>query len=157
MSEVTIRPIEDSDVPVVAELIKTMWVEHGRHARLIDLGKMQAADAVAYIKRHRNKGDVFFVAEADGQVVGAISGMIEELPKYYKYDNMLLLDNLSVALQWRGQGIAGRLIAACEQFAKTSKIQALAGEIWEYNDASRAVFSKQGYGPDLTYWYKVID
>lgn len=133
-----------------------MWLEHGEKTRLMDLSVISSRSAAEYIERHRKQGDVFFVAEADGKVVGTVSGMLEDLPKYYRYDKRLLLDNLAVAPEYRGQGIAGKLLEACEAYAREHGIPTLAGEVWLFNDASRSVFTKQGYEPDVTHWYKLV-
>lgn len=157
MNEVKIRRLEEADIPIAAKLMQAMWVEHGQKTRLIDEAKVSAADAEDYIKRHVAKGDVFYVAEADGGVVGTIYGEVEDLPRYYKYDKRLLIDNLSVSPDYRGRGIAGKLISACEEYASQNGIEVLAGEIWDFNDASRAAFGKMDYKPDMAFWYKVLD
>jgi hypothetical protein len=51
---------------------------------------------------------------------------------------------------------AGQLVAACEIHAKEQGIPVVAGEIWSFNDASRSVFTKQAFAPDVTTWYKIV-
>lgn len=157
MADIKIRELISTDIPEAALLMKLMWIEHGQKTRLIDAEKMAAIDAEGYVRRHMVAGDAFFVALDGGGVVGTISGQVEDLPKHYNYDKRLLIDNLFILPEYRGQGIAGKLVQACEDWARKNKIKALAGEIWAFNDASRTVFTKQRYEPDVSFWYKVLD
>jgi GNAT superfamily N-acetyltransferase len=156
MNSVTIRQLEDADIPVAARLMESMWVDHGQRTRLIDPDKILRKPATDYIARHRQQGDVFFVAIVGVRVVGVISGEVAPLPSYYRYDQKLYLDNLSVKPEWRGKGIAGQLIEACENYARDIGISVLEGEVWKFNDASRSVFTRREFQPDLTNWSKIL-
>ena len=85
-------------------------------------------------------GDIIFVAEAEGKVIGYIS--VEE---HREDRDFIYLDDFCVAGGFRGQGIGSKLLAAAENYAGEINIPAICLHVEKTNTAAMELYEKNGY------------
>jgi ribosomal protein S18 acetylase RimI-like enzyme len=102
-----IRPIEDDDVPAVARLLKVLSREFIVHESTPEGAAtfLRENDADA-IRRYIGSGQVYHVAESDGQIAGFIS--IRDRSHLF---------HLFVGVNWQGKGVARALWTVARQAA----------------------------------------
>jgi GNAT superfamily N-acetyltransferase len=102
-----IRPIEDKDVPAVARLLKVLAREFIVHESTPEGAAtfLRENDEDA-IRRYIASGQVYHVAESDGQIAGFIS--IRDRSHLF---------HMFVGVKWQGQGVARKLWERARQAA----------------------------------------
>jgi ribosomal protein S18 acetylase RimI-like enzyme len=91
-----------------------------------------------------NKGDV--TSDQPSKIVGTVEITLQtRLPWQSGPKQYLYLSNLAVSHQSRRQGIAQKLLAACEQVALDWKYQSLFLHVLENNYPARNLYQKAGY------------
>jgi len=132
----TIRPIAAGDYPVVRQLWDAAGLSvrpHGRDARPEFLRQL-AAFPTSYL-----------LAECEGEVVGVIFGT-HDLRRGW-------LNRIAIHPDYRRQGIARRLIAACEQALHAEGIGIIVSLVEEENTASAHLFADAGYSAQIPVRY----
>jgi ribosomal protein S18 acetylase RimI-like enzyme len=135
----SIRPIVADDYPAVRRLWDTAGLSarpHGRDAPSEFLRQL-AAFPTSYL-----------LAEVDGRVVGVILGT-HDLRRGW-------LNRIAVHPDYRRQGIARRLITACEQALYAQGIGIIVSLVEQENAASAKLFADAGYSAQIPvdYFYK---
>ena len=136
---VTIRPIVADDYAGVRQLWNAAGLSvrpHGRDAHPEFLRQLSAFPTT------------YLLAELDGRVVGVIFGT-HDLRRGW-------LNRIAVHPEYRRQGIARRLIAACEQALHAEGIGIVVSLVEEENTASAKLFADAGYSAQIPvrYFYK---
>lgn len=128
-----IRPIKDDDVPAVARLLKVLSRQFIVHESTPEGAAtfLRENDADA-IRRYIASGQVYHVAECDGQIAGFIS--IRDRSHLF---------HLFVDLRWQGQGVA----RALWQTARRAAIDAGGSGSFTVNSSNFAVpvYEKMGF------------
>lgn len=114
-------------------------------------GESVADDYMPWLEAsvREQQGDIL-VAEAAGRVVGYTSYWIEvdicpeELPESNRHG---YIQDLCVDRDWRGQGIAGRLLAAAEQALSGKRLTYLRLGVLANNAPALSAYAKQGFAP----------
>lgn len=87
------------------------------------------------------------VAEVEQRTAGYIMGVIEEYTDDLVTAPFLTVQYVGVRPEFRHNGIAARLMAGMETFAKSRGISSIDLLVWEHNPGARALFAKLGYAP----------
>ena len=82
-------------------------------------------------------GDVIYVSEAEGRVIGYIS--VES------HDGFIYLDDLSVAEKSRGSGIGTRLIELAERYGTDKSVRSAVLHVEKSNKKAHRLYTKLGY------------
>jgi ribosomal protein S18 acetylase RimI-like enzyme len=90
---------------------------------------------------------VVLVAEADGDVVGALLGRIGRLPaapvpEAGRYLHVL---SLAVRAEWRRVGAGRALMSAAHAWARAAGATEVELHVWEFNRAALALYETLGY------------
>lgn len=102
-----IRPIEDKDVPAVAHLLNVLAREFIVHESTPEgAATFLRENNEEAIRRYIVAGQVYHVAESDGQIAGFIS--IRDRSHLF---------HMFVGVQWQGQGVARKLWDTARQAA----------------------------------------
>ena len=102
-----IRPIEDKDVPAVAHLLKGLAREFIVHESTPEgAATFLRENDEAAIRRYIEAGQVYYVAESDGDIAGFVS-----------VRDRSHLFHMFVGVQWQGQGVARKLWETARQAA----------------------------------------
>ena len=118
-----IREFRIEDYPAVADL----WERSGI--------RVDSLEDVAF--KLRRDADLFLVAEERSQIVGVILGAFD--------GRIGSVNRLAVAEQARHAGLATQLIAAVEDRLKAKGARRVWAWIHDTNQASRALFRRNGY------------
>jgi GNAT superfamily N-acetyltransferase len=102
-----IRPIEDEDVPAVAQLLKVLARDFIVHESTPEgAATFLRENNEEAIRRYIVAGQVYHVAECDGQIAGFVS-----------MRGRSHLFHLFVGVPWQGQGVARKLWEVARQAA----------------------------------------
>ena len=152
-----IRSITATDIPAAAELLRDSWRYHAQHSRLQSLKAMMDYPIETHLQERLTLSEwATFVAD-DGEIIGVVMCCIEDAPSYYKFPKQLFVHEIAVAEDHRRQGIAEKLLHRAEEFASSQDISLLVADIYDFNTSSQSLFAKDGFNPDISYWYKVSD
>lgn len=154
-----IRKLRVADIPQVAALLQPMWLEHARKSSpLLDYEYIKNYDVEGYIKRTLNNPDQqFFVAEADGQIVGTARAEIEHPEGMYGVSKMMYFDDLVVHKDYRRQGIADELMDVRVKYAKSLGITKCYSKIYKFNNAPQKLARKHGFEDIYSFYYKFLN
>jgi ribosomal protein S18 acetylase RimI-like enzyme len=113
VAEVIIRPVKRADAPLVAQL----WAELVAYHTALDTqlpqpapdGGQRYADRV--VQRINDPFTHVLVAEADGQIVGYVMGVIMDLlPDIFEQEPVGFIADIAVTQTYRRQGIGRMLV-----------------------------------------------
>lgn len=131
-----IRPAEDKDRPIIAEIHARSWQENYRDYLPADLLDQQIPTLMA--ERWKNAEiraqDVVLVAE-DDQVQGFVAVWDDEMP---------YIDNLHVRSDGRSKGIGRKLLAAAAGAAEENGRKAIWLHVVVGNDRAKDLYARLG-------------
>ncbi|WP_077038001.1 GNAT family N-acetyltransferase [Pelomonas sp. KK5] len=148
---VTIRRLDpDDSLQALTELL------HAAYASLAAQGwNFTAVNQSVEVTRQRLEGAQCFVALVRGRLIGtvAVRGpkdsdeayIADAPPPLYTTPGTAILAQLGVHPDWRGQGVAERLIEAAEAWAKIQGHRQIALDTAEPASALRARYARRGY------------
>lgn len=90
-----------------------------------------------YMKRLEDKDPVIFIAEVDGKIVGD-SISYGEGDKFYLWIMGVLKD-------YRGQGIASKLLDLREKYARENNFKKISTKVYNISKEMLSLFIKRGY------------
>lgn len=147
--QITIRRITLNDAPVLSEIgNRTFFDTFTGTCTEEDMQEFLAEyfnlDQVR--KELSNPNDFFFFAELDGQPAGYLR-MMEDYSSFslMKKWRALELKRIYVDKPFHGKGIAQKLIAFAEQFAKDNNYEVLWLGVWEHNYRAKRFYEKSGF------------
>ena len=101
---------------------------------------------------------VFYVAERQGQIVGAIHVLIREtrqipilVPRRYA-----VVDTLVVAKAHRRRGVGRALMEAGQRWAADRKASQIELNVWEFNEGALAFYEELGYRTASRHMWKAL-
>ncbi len=131
-----IRPAEDKDRPIIAEIHARSWQENYRDYLSEELLDERISELMAERWKNAEIGpkDIVLVAE-DEQVQGFVAAWDDE---------MVYVDNLHVRSDCRSQGIGRKLLAAAAGAAKRNGRKAIWLHVVVGNDRARSLYTRLG-------------
>jgi len=132
----TIRPIRPEDYAAVCEVWRAAGLSvrsHGRDAQ------------PEFLRQLAHFPTSYLLAEHDGRVVGVILGTHDQRKGW--------INRLAVRPGYQRQGVARKLIEACEQALYAQGIGIIAALVEKENPASAAIFADAGYVTDVPVHY----
>jgi ribosomal protein S18 acetylase RimI-like enzyme len=89
----------------------------------------------------------FFIAETDGAPAGFIH--LQLVDDFFGAGLLCHVSDLAIAPGQEGRGLAGRLLAFAESFARRHGCVRLTLSVFEGNARARALYERHGFGVDL--------
>lgn len=130
-----IRKANMNDLPVLTELALELWSSHAADKMYYDLGKIMTAGE-----------SVFFLAYAEQTPVGfAQCQLRHDYVEGTETSPVGYLEGIYVKEYAREQGFAGRLMKACEDWARTQGCMEFASDCELGNEESLAFHLKLGF------------
>jgi ribosomal protein S18 acetylase RimI-like enzyme len=102
------------------------------------------------LKRVAERSGAIFVAEASGAVIGFIACYVKdtdsliETPEFSRYG---YVSDLDIAEEWRGRGLAQRLLAAAEHHLAQHGVTRLRIGVLAANVVARRAYARYGFAP----------
>jgi len=135
-AQVTIRPMRPDDYPAVRRL----WERTGLPIKLAGRDSQ-----VAVLRQLQQFPSTYLVAEQQGRLVGVVLGTHDGRKAW--------INRLAMHPDYRRQGLAQRLLAACEQAWHAQGIEIIAALVEKDNASSAAFFERAGYVADVPVLY----
>lgn len=153
-----IRSATLEDIGFIKQHLTDSWVEHAKHEPdLLEEESMKIADVEGYYRAALRSPDSFvFVAEVDGHIAGTIRADIQDIPKFFKHNKILYIDDVCVAPEYRKAGVAKALLLEVEALAKKRKIRRLQARVYAFNTPAQKLFEKAGYRAPHATWDKLL-
>ncbi len=146
-----IRPYRDADLPVLRDMIQGIQEAEC----LMDFSRAHWADgAAAYTDRTLDEiaahsGAVFIAETLDGAPIGAVTCWRADDPTDITVTAEarvhLYVSDLFVAAEWRGQGVAGLLLAEAEKHGRSLGLALITIGVLAVNAAARSAYAKAGF------------
>jgi ribosomal protein S18 acetylase RimI-like enzyme len=145
MSQVVIRKATRKDVGGILPL----WSEMMYHHAALDARFRPAPDGEkhwAEILRDwlRDGGACILVADAEGQLVGYIIGLMRENPPVLLPPAYGLVSDICVDPAWRQQGIGRRLFEALKDWFRAKELSTVQLNVAHFNPVSQAFWRAMG-------------
>ncbi len=133
---INIRNTEKSDLPRLLELINELALFEKAPQEVINTVEMMKKDGFGDQKIFDS-----FVAELDGQIIGAAI-------TYYRYSTWkgkcLYLEDLIVSESYRGLGAGKLLFEHCIQFGKSTNCRRMVWQVLDWNEPALHFYKKYG-------------
>jgi ribosomal protein S18 acetylase RimI-like enzyme len=135
------------------------------YERALHPGRREAAEvAETYLqrllRRVAERSGAIFVAEHGGAVIAFIACYVkdtESLIETAAYSRYGYVSDLDIAAEWRGRGLAQRLLAAAEQHLARCGVTRLRIGVLAANIAAQRAYAKFGFVPYESELEKSID
>ncbi|MBC7249567.1 MAG: GNAT family N-acetyltransferase [Anaerolineae bacterium] len=145
MTTVTVRRATEQDVPQILPLWQEMMSFHAaldpRFRPAPDGESHWAAAITAWMRREDN---CVLVAEAGGQIVGYIVGMMRENPPVLLPPRYGFVSDICVAPEWRRHGVGRRMFAALREWFRQQGADHIELRVAHNNPASQAFWRAVG-------------
>jgi len=100
-----------------------------------------------------------FVAEADGQMIGAVHLVIRETPDIpiLVPRRYAMIDNLIVRQAFRRSGVGKALMEQAQRWARQKGAQQIELNVWEFNESAIAFYKTLGYKTSSSKMSKAVE
>lgn len=154
-----IRKATKKDIHFIKTLLIDSWVEHARQVpTLLDEERMKKSDVETYYKEAlENENSFVYVAEVDSERAGLIRADIKDIPKFFKHNRIMFLDDAVVLPKFRRQGVARKLTEKIERVAKKNGIKRLQARVYSFNKGAQKLLKSMGYCCPHSTWDKRVE
>jgi len=138
MSEPIIREIQKEDNPEVAQVIRTVLIEHN----VPKVGTAYADPQLDYMyEAYSEPKSMYFVVEKDGKIIGGagIAPLANGSPEVCELQKMYFLP------ETRGLGIGSKMMEICLEKARHFGFQQCYLETMPYMEAAQKLYVKTGF------------
>jgi ribosomal protein S18 acetylase RimI-like enzyme len=150
-SETVIRPYRPADYPGVLRGMHDLQ----DYERALHPSRRPAAEvAEPYLKRLlrrvEERSGAIFVAEDNDEVIGFIACYIkdtESLIETTSFSRYGYVSDLDIAKEWRGRGLAQRLLAAAERHLAQHGVTRLRIGMLAANTGAQRAYARYGFAP----------
>lgn len=140
--DVLLRKSSLSDYEIIDEMLCKLHKHHLENKPEVykEIGQFFSKEEFEKILEENN---FFILSILDGVVVGLIwYRRSEKGNKFEKNRTQLWIDGLYVDERYRNKGIAKRLLGEVIDIAKNDGIDSIESMVWDFNEASKKLFSK---------------
>ncbi|MGH8792019.1 MAG: GNAT family N-acetyltransferase [Stackebrandtia sp.] len=134
---VKVRPAAAEDDAALVDVEKTSWTSAEGFPSL------REPDRTSFIDDDRNRLDVLFVAELDGEVVGYIR--LAPLAEVDECAHVLNVPGLAVAPRARGRGVAAAMLAFAEGLGRSRGARKIQLGVFSTNAGAVRVYERAGF------------
>ncbi len=145
MTEPTIRPAEEKDIPALLRLLAQVnRVHHEGRPDLFRLGTKYGPEELAALLRDENRPVFVYESEA-GQVLGYAFCVLQQLQSRLMTDiRTLYIDDLCVEESARGQRIGEKLYRHVLSYARDIGCYNVTLNVWALNTSALRFYEKMG-------------
>jgi ribosomal protein S18 acetylase RimI-like enzyme len=146
-----IRPYRAADYAGVLRGMQDLQdYERALHPSRQSAAEVAEAYLQRLLQRVAERSGAIFVAEDGGAVIGFIACYVKdtesliETPAYSRYG---YVSDLDIAAEWRGRGLAQRLLAAAERHLAQHGVTRLRIGVLAANVAAQRAYARYGFAP----------
>ena len=99
-------------------------------------------------------GSALLIAESEGKSLGFV--YLERLQDYFTLEHHGHVGMLVVAEEAEGKGVGGALMRVAEAWAREHGYRRLTLNVFEANQAARAMYEHLGYAPETLRYVKIL-
>ena len=141
--DVLLRKSNLSDYQIVDEMLCKLHKYHVENKPEVYKDIVYFFSKGEFEKILEENNNFFILSIYDGVVVGLIwYRKAEKGNKFEKNRNQLWIDGLYVDERYRNKGIAKRLLSKVMDIARNDGIDSIESMVWDFNEASKKLFSK---------------
>lgn len=143
----TIRAATSADDAFILGLVErfsAFALPPGRDRDAVDAGIRRDLE---HHLRERPITSHFFVVEDDGERAGFVH--LQEVDDFFGAGLLCHISDLAVASGHESRGLAGRLLAHSESFAREHRCVRLTLGVFPGNERARALYARHGFKPDM--------
>ncbi|WP_269541788.1 GNAT family N-acetyltransferase [Cerasicoccus fimbriatus] len=144
-SETIIRAGGPDDFQAVRELDRQLIAHDLQFDASLDAAWSESEEAAEFFNARLADDGVCFVAEKDGQVVGAALGCLGECASYRQAVSLAELETLFVSPTLRGGGVGKLLVSAFREWAKGHGAQRVSIRVSATNRDAIAFYERLGF------------
>jgi GNAT superfamily N-acetyltransferase len=138
---VTVRPAQPDDEPFVVGLVPR-FVEHGAaDGHTPDVVIAGTARVLAHALRAPRVGELFLIAESDGERAGFVYAVTER--DFFTTEPYVHVSELAVARS--GAGVGAALMAAVEAWARERGSRFVSLNVVDANTGAQRFYERRGY------------
>ncbi|WP_309387219.1 GNAT family N-acetyltransferase [Cerasicoccus frondis] len=142
---VIIRLGQEADFDAIRELDRQLIAHDLQFDPTLDAGWSEGEEAAEFF-RERLAGDgVCWVAEIDGELVGAALGCLSECASYRRPSPMAELETLFVSSTVRGGGVGRQLVEAFRAWARENGAEKISIRVSASNRDAIAFYERLGF------------
>lgn len=147
------------DLNGVREMAKELGSMHGtREHGILNLEYLRKRDPrrhFATFLRHQDKKRLYVAVEG-GRPVGYCMAELIKLSPMYNERRALYIEELFVAEGHRRKGIARRLLAEAERFARSKNVRLSSAKVYGFNTTSQRLFEGGRFRLVHSEYYKIL-
>ncbi len=146
--DIHIRPAAPQDYEALLPLFEDIDAQHRqRHPERFQKPSGPARERDFLLAALADEHAGFFVAEADGELVGHVHVIVRETPPLpiFKPRRFANIDEIVVKAAYRGQGVGHLLMEQAETWAKAQGAIAIELGVYEFNQAAQEFYRSLGY------------
>jgi GNAT superfamily N-acetyltransferase len=155
-----IRRATEADAALICELARAVQEIHVV-ARPDIFKPLEINAEMLALTRARLSGenDYFYIAEIDGHAVGyAYAQIIERPPNPFTYPiTSVLVDQISVNPEYRGQGIGAALMEQVYALAREKDVRRISLAVWSFNQDAVRFYEREGFSVYNVRMEKVLE
>ena len=142
----TVRPGRREDAAAAAAL----WIRSAEEHTAYDLVYTTSPEAEKIMRRFladlsSSSHSCLFVAEADGEVVGFLSGEIREGSPAFSPKTWTAVEDIYVTQEQRSKGIGRALVDACTEWARDKGADGVSLQVAAGNERARKFYDTLGF------------
>lgn len=140
--DVLLRKSSLSDYEIIDEILCKLHKYHGENKPKV-YKEIEHFFSKEEFEKILEENNFFILSILDGVVTGLIwYRRAEKANKFEKNSTQLWIDGLYVDERYRNKGIAKRLLNKVMDIAKNDGIDSIESMVWDFNEASKKLFSK---------------
>jgi ribosomal protein S18 acetylase RimI-like enzyme len=150
-----VRPGRRDDATEVA----CLWMRSAKEHAFYDLVYVPAPDAEKIMRRSladlsMNSHSCLFVAEADGEVIGFLSGELREGSPAFKPKTWAAVEDIYIVPRHRSLGVGRALFKECQKWAKKKGADGVSLQVAAVNVRARKFYEELGFREVSVYQVK---
>lgn len=145
MDKFNFRRAVDRDYDVINKFNQALFDYHKNVCpEVFEYAEFEDYNYEDFLHEVSDDDKAWFVAEYDGNIVGAVLSYItaDRFNQIFCY-----VDSLYVEPQFRNQGVASKLMSLVEDFSKKNGVNSLQLNVWVQNVAGMQFYKKLGLEP----------
>jgi ribosomal protein S18 acetylase RimI-like enzyme len=136
------------DAHLLAELNTTVQQLHAQARPEIFKPPVARVELIMWFETLLSElGTYMFIGEMSGEAIGyMVAKILHRLENPFTYAmDFLLIDQISIRIEYQGKGYGKRLLQAAYDLARTENIKRIILDVWNFNIGAVEFYKRQGF------------